>query len=287
LAPDDIDDRKADALRASLADQEDEPKLVVATLILMAMDYRIPSVRIAEAILLGDLRPMVAQAQCYVFYDYGSERSRCLDRAGPSAVEPYGEDDTPGESGPNATDGVEPPDDPIATTTTTVAATTTTTTSTTTTAPEPAGLPWTYEGVIEREQTYIATFGARGRNTAINEDRFVVTLLPGGTVEGSITRGGNGSVFGCDPENAGQIYPTEVESEVTQITTWTHSDGVLILPEIPGGSTGGTYDAETMELTWSYTSDIGPLDGCFEGTFIVEESWNDATIPRVDPPAGR
>jgi hypothetical protein len=158
--------------------------------------------------------------------------------------------------------------------------TTTTTATTTTTEPEVAPLPWTYEGTIRREQTYTASFGAAGSHTAVNDDHIVITLSADGTAEGVYTRGGNGSVFECsDPAKAGQIYPGSGEETVTPIN-WTHRDGVLMRSS--DGAEMGVYDAEALRLTWSYTSSITP-EGCFDGTFTLEEGWVEAIVPRTSP----
>lgn len=174
------------------------------------------------------------------------------------------------------------------TTVTTVPAVTTTTvpkrsssSTTTTTTPESQDVPfpWTYEGAIRREQTYSAEFGARGSNTAINDDHIVLTLFADGTTEGSYTRGGNGSIFECsDPTKAGEIYPGTGDDEISSIS-WTHSDGELIRAN---GSIAGTYDFSALDLSWTYANTISP-SGCFDGTFVLEERWVDAIVPRVSP----
>jgi hypothetical protein len=90
-------------------------------------------------------------------------------------------------------------------------------------------------------------------------------------------------VFECsDPAKAGQIYPGSFESTVEPFN-WTHSEGVLTRPH--DGATVGTYDAEALYLDLSYNSTITP-DGCFDGTFTLEEAWVETIVPRTSPPTG-
>lgn len=156
--------------------------------------------------------------------------------------------------------------------------TTTTTTSTTTTEPKVDAFPWRYEGTVERVQTWTADFGERGSNTAVNEDYVELTIYEDGTTEGSYTRGGEGSIFECeDRDKAGRIYPGSGEAEVFPIS-WTHREWELIRAD---GAVIGSFDAEALYLDlMSYTNTISP-SGCFNGTFILEETYVDAIVPRV------
>lgn len=156
-------------------------------------------------------------------------------------------------------------------------------TTTPTAEAEAAPFPWTYEGTVRREQNYTATFGAERSVTGVNEDHFEVTLFADGSVGGVYTKGGNGSVFECsDQDLAGEIYPATAEAEAFSLDSWIHGDGEIVRPD---GATIGTYDADAMDLSsMSYTSTLGPLESCLNGTFTLEEAYVDATIPRVSPP---
>ena len=157
------------------------------------------------------------------------------------------------------------------------------TTTTTTTEPEVTAFPWHYQGTIRRVQTYTADSGAQGSNTAINDDHIDLTIFEDGRVEGVYSRGGNGSVFECEnPDKKGQIYAGTGDTEVTEIT-WTHSGGELYRPD---GFKIGTFDTEALYLEWSYDNTISP-DGCFGVTFLLEEAWVDAIVPRVSSPASK